>query len=645
MNKQTARGLAALGRGPDTELVHMTSGEVKSLQDLAKAGGGSLTLNPQTGLPEAGFLSSMLPMIIGAGLTAATGGAISPLMAGLGVGGLQGIRKGSLRDGLVAGFGAYGGAGIGSALTSAGGANLAAAGGVDPSNLAGPAVPSIEGINPSNVAASTGQKMYSGITGLGSEAGRNAFMQNIGGAKGLGIAGLAAASPMLLDTTTKQPEIKPGDADLGRRYTFAPGATGPTPAPDTPGYENQGQNFGREQTYFRPQYTPIGKEQAKSIYGFAGGGPIEQMSDANAIGMNTGYPQSGVNAGAYATPYQQPMSRNVITGAQDVAVDPYTGQEQRTAPAPQANFAEGGDVGGYTYDPVSQTYSKAGGQGITTVKPPGFNVNNDRMSDTNVPAPGPWDNMTAAQQAAFYAANPGYAAFTQAGQNLLGATFIGKLQEHYYPEFVRDERLIAQGIDPHTYLSERSVEATGPGTIGSRDTRGSNESPSGYGGSYSDRNAAAGESAASGANSGDFGGYSGSTDSSGDGTGGEARGGLNLNGKYYPPKYAQGGLSALAQGGMSNLGSYSDGGRLLRGPGDGVSDDIPATIGRKQPARLADGEFVVPARIVSELGNGSTEAGARKLYAMMERVQKARRKTVGKGKIAVNSKASKHLPA
>lgn len=105
-------------------------------------------------------------------------------------------------------------------------------------------------------------------------------------------------------------------------------------------------------------------------------------------------------------------------------------------------------------------------------------------------------------------------------------------------------------------------------------------------------------------------------------------------------------IEYAANGGIMNgLGGYSDGGRLLKGPGDGVSDSIPAVIGNKQPARLADGEFVVPARIVSELGNGSTEAGARKLYAMMERIQKQRGKTVGKGKVAVNSKASKHLPA
>lgn len=108
---------------------------------------------------------------------------------------------------------------------------------------------------------------------------------------------------------------------------------------------------------------------------------------------------------------------------------------------------------------------------------------------------------------------------------------------------------------------------------------------------------------------------------------------------------SQMGQFQFAGGGISDLGGYSDGGRLLRGPGDGVSDSIPAVIGGKQPARLADGEFVVPARIVSELGNGSTDAGARKLYAMMDRIQKARGATTGKGKVAKNTRADKHLPA
>jgi hypothetical protein len=122
------------------------------------------------------------------------------------------------------------------------------------------------------------------------------------------------------------------------------------------------------------------------------------------------------------------------------------------------------------------------------------------------------------------------------------------------------------------------------------------------------------------------------------GDGGEARGGLS---PYFKHHMATGGISDAHY----NLGGYSDGGRLLRGPGDGVSDSIPAMIGKKQPARLADGEFVVPARIVSEIGNGSTEAGARKLYAMMDRIQAARSKTVGKGKVAKNTRADKYLPA
>jgi hypothetical protein len=122
------------------------------------------------------------------------------------------------------------------------------------------------------------------------------------------------------------------------------------------------------------------------------------------------------------------------------------------------------------------------------------------------------------------------------------------------------------------------------------------------------------------------------------------------NGKRYDATgkelAAGGGMMGYALGGLGTLGGYSDGGRLLKGPGDGVSDSIPATIGRKQqPARLADGEFVVPARIVSELGNGSTDAGARKLYAMMDRVQKARGKTTGKKRVATNTRADKYLPA
>ena len=101
-----------------------------------------------------------------------------------------------------------------------------------------------------------------------------------------------------------------------------------------------------------------------------------------------------------------------------------------------------------------------------------------------------------------------------------------------------------------------------------------------------------------------------------------------------------GDVEEMAAGG--SLGGYSDGGRMLKGPGDGMSDSIPATIGRKQPARLADGEFVVPADVVSHLGNGSTDAGAKKLYGMMDKIRKAR---TGKAKQAPAVKADKYMPA
>lgn len=103
--------------------------------------------------------------------------------------------------------------------------------------------------------------------------------------------------------------------------------------------------------------------------------------------------------------------------------------------------------------------------------------------------------------------------------------------------------------------------------------------------------------------------------------------GTDQLGGQFTKDAAQGGIMSLAHGGqIPSLGSYASGGnpRLLRGPGDGMSDNIPATIAGKQPARLADGEFVIPADVVSHLGNGSTEAGAKVLHQMMERVRKAR---------------------
>lgn len=455
-----AQHLASQGRGPDTTLVHMSPREVKSLQELAMAHGGSLSVNPSTGLPEAGFLDNLLPMLIGGAAVGLTGGAITPLMAGLGVGGIEALRSGDIGKGLMAGLGAYGGAGLMGGLVGTGAAPealQAAQSNIDPAALEGMSkaqvASTIPGSSPFSLAGegvksvlNNPKGISAGLSNLGSNMdtgfGSSPLMK-------LGTTAAAAAAPAL--TAQGEANFQPAKPEELPIYSYAANVGSPTPQPNVPrpiDYRSftpsqpspQSQSFGAEQRYFNPMFTQTGTktfnppQQEEDDGGFLGlfasGGPVEQMSQANSVGANTGYPQADIRGHAYSTPWQTPVSQNIVSGVADTEVNPITGQ------------------------------------------------------------------------------------------------------------------------------------------------------------------------------------------------------------------------MAFAEGGVSHLGDYSDGGRLLRGPGDGVSDDIPAMIGKKQPARLADGEFVVPARIVSELGNGSTEAGARKLYAMMDRIQAGRKKTMGKGKkFAKDSKADRYLPA
>jgi len=94
--------------------------------------------------------------------------------------------------------------------------------------------------------------------------------------------------------------------------------------------------------------------------------------------------------------------------------------------------------------------------------------------------------------------------------------------------------------------------------------------------------------------------------------------------------YAMGGLTSLKPGGY------------LDGAGDGMSDSIPATIDGKQQARLADGEFVVPADVVSHIGNGSSKAGSKRLYSMLDKIRQAR---TGNKKQGKQINPSKYMPA
>jgi hypothetical protein len=345
-------------------------------------------------------------------------------------------------------------------------------------------------------------------------------------------------------------------------------------------------NFGKMQSYFPGQgYAQVSPDQAKSIYGFAGGGPVEQMSNNNAIGANTGFPQAYLHNNAYATPYQTPISQNVLMGAGDVSVDPYTGEQRMAA-------------GGVSYDPKTQQYSK----GISeALRPENRDVN--IYNDTGGPGSAEGPSSSSASNGSPTGSTIGDIGYAISNQSIspMAAAIAG------------------MAMDALSSTSVNSVNATNGMDV------------------QSDQATATGASSAAGA-AGPAGESSNGMGSDTAGDSGEARGGLSPRFTHH---MATGGISDAGY----NLGGYSDGGRLLRGPGDGVSDSIPAVIGKKQPARLADGEFVVPARIVSELGNGSTEAGARKLYAMMDRIQAARGKTVGKGRVAKNSRSEKYLPA
>ena len=573
-----AQHLAAQGRGNDSTLVHMTPNEVRGLQQIAKAAGGSLSVNPSTGLPEAGFLEDLMPMIIGGGLAAMTGGASAALTPGM-------IGLGTQELGTQA------------ALSGGDAAQAVSAAQASPFATAGKGLSTMFG----------GGQTAAGASGL------SAGVDAMGGGLGLAKAGLAAAAPMLMPETATPTPITP-DKDMGQRYSYSKGPTTPFPMPDVPrgGSPEQFQSFGKEQQYFAPRYTKLSAEDARALYGFAGGGPVEAMSNANALGANTGYPMADINKGAYATPWQTPISRNVVNGASDTNVDQMTGEMK---------FADGGETT-IKYDPGKQQYEiikESQSRSPTTQEL--VNAGGGGGADGG----GGGGAGTAGASGSGSSSDHGIGAIS-AGQALSSyGGFLGGMAPGGLLAGLIGAGLLSSGIND---LSEAEAGAHSMGGDFSGHA-GLDAGSFGYGGP--------GGGGASGADIGsvsggvDIGGsFSGSGADAGADGGGEANGGL---------------MHAYAAGGGYNLGDYSDGGRLLRGPGDGVSDSIPATIGKKQPARLADGEFVVPARIVSELGNGSTEAGARKLYAMMDRVQSARGKTVGKGKVAKNSRAERYLPA
>lgn len=394
------------------------------------------------------------------------------------------------------------------------------------------------------------------------------------------------------------------------------------PLPDVPGYGQQNQNFGREIDYHAPR-------------------PQSAVADleAKAAANNA----AAASLSADRTPASGKYVYNSATG-EYIWVPAGT-----TAPA---------TAGLSTLQNQNQN-QRDGGRGIVESSNP------------------KWDAMTDVEKSAYFQdpENAGMKKIQEMFEKVWGYTTPGMLQNFIDPSIQEKQRAITSGELVRNaqnpvyaggvggaygsgsvggpgpaggvggYYGSGSVGGLNPGELsGLRDAT-NTASTSGYNGATVSPSGMI----SGGLNQGPgYGGVStgpvgGSENTGGGGMSADSgKGDSEGHGDHYA---AKGGAIRMASGGIGDLGGYSDGGRLLRGPGDGVSDSIPANIGGKRPARLADGEFVVPARIVSELGNGSTEAGARKLYAMLDRIQAGRKKSIGKGKVATNSRADKNLPA
>jgi len=687
-----AHHMASKGRGDDSMLVHMTPGEVAGLQALALKHGGSLTINPETGLVEAGFLKKLLPAVIGFGLNmfapglgSAVGAALGTSAAvgtGIAVGGFEALRTGSLSKGLSAGLGAYGGAGLAGSMAGAGASQLIGSGApIGVENVAGSAVPPIEQINPSNFNLSNADKLGAGFNAV--KADPMAFV------KDNWKYGLAAASPIIADamipTSTKMPTTSnQGIGAYIRPYDYNP--------------ETQG---------FR-RIEPIKVKDGGLIALAAGGNPADDpYAQYNTLSGQSkaaydylmGNTASSAVAGSQPpSASQAPVFTSTQTPAKTTPDTPAVLPPGESAPTPTNTQAP-------TYFPPAFPTPVPIATEIDTVTDVEAREReleheldeeeNERQIER--------DNAEAENERVLEEARRQYEE-QQADEFRTASDIDDATIRVDNPYAGMEESARASDIDYETIGNSLADSARASdidyATIGDPyDGYGSDFTPANPSDFGADASGGYGRGALDGYYLGDLGGFGGgirgyelnaesqayanggmmgyadggvfgigggngmtSTPSvNPNSSGGFSRGlaGMFGGGQLQQPAqqpaqqdlpvgYNEAPSRQYADGGSveSHLGGYSDGGRLLRGPGDGVSDSIPASIGkRRQPARLADGEFVVPARIVSELGNGSTEAGARKLYAMMDRVQKARGKTVGKGKVAANSRADKHLPA
>lgn len=622
--------LSAKGRNGDSMLVHMTPEEVGGLQNLAMAAGGSLTINPETGLVEANFLKRLLPTLLGVGLNFIPG--VGPLLAAGIVGGGQTLLTGDINKGLMAGLGAFGGASLGGALapTAAGGAAtkslaLNAAGtkaGVGAGQLVGAANPAAITAGPlaGTQLAVPGTALPSfaapTLTGAAAKTGLAGVAQRFGTEAATGLGGMAAkAAPYaaglgVLDAVNQAstPVMRMPEEEKSNYEGF---------------FEYRPRTFGRREPYpggetiFFDRVNPFVTSR-----GFAEGG------EASSTGASAQAPASLSDLVAFfqTSPGAITASRTYPGGSTAGSTGPRDYGFRRSTGMSAVNTGGGGGGGG-------------GGSGD------GANVNNatnvggsDQMGGTSTTNFVEGTQHLINQRDGVYSPGP-------PGPYTLNPVLPGTNLDAV--------KVSGDGVMPDFKLEDLKIN---PVDMSNSDLRVSNTPFTGnlgLGGGY-------------GGEFGGAGGFGRELGFSGSGIYSSGLGGLNsmasfgsgldpryTGGNYnfleqdYNQYFAKGGEVGMEDGSfvidartVSEIGNGSSnagiehlarmGGRPVRGRGDGVSDSVPARIGRDQEARVARDEVIFSPDAVARIGGGNHSKGTKKLYALMDKAHKARKKA-GRG--------------
>jgi len=569
--EQLAQGLASLGRNGDSMLVHMTPKEVQGLQQLALAKGGSLTINPHTGLPEAFDLGDILPSIVGIGASILSGGTLSPLMTGLITGATSLATTGDPGRALTSGILSGGLSGLMGGVESLGGEALTAPGGefgigpsasLDTARMAdnvsrfteAPQISrgELDVLSPAEAA----QSMQSSIA-------PNPLQPSYANKMQTGFD-IVKEDPLAF---AKDNKMALGAAGLGLAGMMSPQQTAMAGSQAKTGsitpYNFEQAQYDASGRMIKPaSYTSLAPRPY--TYYAAGGGSVP----------NT-FPQSNIEQMAYSKSSANPMPTNVV-GIPSSDYDARINQQGDVFTA-----AGGGKIKGYK---AGGPYGSAGP--IYGVAGPIYGVDSSKV--------GPYQNTDA------------YASI-KTQMNKMSPSMLDRYAKGAKDPIVMaaaQQELYERENTPQGYFTQPTMAQGGtikmadgglPGILGMMQQAGlfgpQQQEPVKY----------------------DY----------------------DPNRQYY---------TKLNSGGVASLGEYAAGGKLLKGPGDGMSDSIPAVIKGAKPQRaaLAQGEFVVPADVVSHLGNGSTDAGAKRLYAMMDKVRMAR---TGNKKQGRQINPAKFMPA